>query len=218
MEKKEIVVPGDLLGVGLNGGTNTYQKGDGVYAALLGVKHTVGKRVYVVPLGGRYIPAPGDVVIGTVIDMTGSSWIVDINAPHPALLSAKEVPWRVDFGDLARYLGIGDSALVSVLRVDELKSIQVTMRGEERGRKLVGGQLIDAQPSRVPRIIGKEGSMISLITKLTHCRVLVGQNGRLWVDGEEQGIVKVRETIKKIEAEAHTSGLTDRIRAFLEAS
>ena len=72
------------------------------------------------------------------------------------------------------------------------------------------------EPSKVPRIIGKKGSMISLLKKYTNCRIFVGQNGRIWVDGEESGINKVIDTIKMIEDESLSYGLTNKIEDLLK--
>ncbi|MBN2218980.1 MAG: hypothetical protein JW697_01745, partial [Kosmotogaceae bacterium] len=62
-----------------------------------------------------------------------------------------------------------------------------------------------------------KGSMINMILKETNCQVTIGQNGKILISGrnrkDEELVVKV---IKKIEAEAHTSGLTNRIQEYLK--
>ncbi len=88
---------------------------------------------------------------------------------------------------------------------------------KERGlHKLNGGQIIEIQPIKVPRVIGKKGTMISMIKKYTGCRIIVGQNGRIWIDGNTDGVEKATRAIRKIEAEAHTKGLTIRIEKLLK--
>ena len=72
------------------------------------------------------------------------------------------------------------------------------------------------QPQKVPRVIGKSGSMITLLKKYTNCWIFVGQNGRIWVKGDPKGIDLIVEAIKKIEKEAHTVGLTNRIEKLLK--
>ena len=69
-----------------------------------------------------------------------------------------------------------------------------------------------------PRVIGKEGSMVILIKQATGCNVMVGQNGLIWIDGEPEAEVIAEKAILKINAEAHLSGLTDRIKEFLDKS
>ncbi len=92
-------------------------------------------------------------------DIGPSNWLIDINSPYPAPLHVNEVPWRVEFGDTSRYLNVGDTILAKVLMVDETKRVQVTMK-EQGLRKLQGGQVIEISHSKVPRVIGKGGSMI----------------------------------------------------------
>jgi exosome complex component RRP4 len=70
----------------------------------------------------------------------------------------------------------------------------------------------------VPRIIGKQGSMVSMIKKATNCNIIVGQNGVVWIKGlnPEDELITV-QTITKIELESHISGLTERIKNFLQS-
>jgi len=80
-----------------------------------------------------------------------------------------------------------------------------------------GGKIIDVTPSKVPRIIGKQGSMIKMIKEGTGCNIVVGQNGKVWIKGERiEDEVKATEVILKIEQESHTQGLTDTIKSILE--
>jgi len=70
----------------------------------------------------------------------------------------------------------------------------------------------------VPRIIGKQGSMVSMVKNATKCNIIVGQNGVVWIKGlkPEDEILTV-ETIRKIEAESHVPGLTEKIKKYLES-
>jgi exosome complex component RRP4 len=72
-------------------------------------------------------------------------------------------------------------------------------------------------PTKIPRVIGRKGSMISMIKQETGCQIILGLNGVVLVTGknledEELAI----SAIKKIEEESHTSGLTDRITQLLK--
>jgi len=197
-------------------GEGTYVHDGKIFAAMLGIKSVKSNFVNVIPLGGRYIPAPGDMVIGKVIDIGPSNWLVDINSPYPAPLHVNEVPWRVEFGDTARYLSVGDTLLAKVLSVDETKRVQVTMK-EQGLRKLQGGQILDISHSKVPRVIGKNGSMIQMIKNYTNCRIFIGQNGRIWVDGNMDDMVHAMRAIKMIEEGAQTLKLTERVKEFLDS-
>jgi len=215
---REIVVPGDLLSDSpdLKSGMGTFRENGRIYAAQVGIKNIRGNYVNVVPLAGKYLPKAGDMVIGIITDIGPSNWLLDINCPYPAPLHVNDVPWRVDFGDTARYLNIGNSVLVKVLKVDETKRIQLTLK-EQGLRKLTSGRIIEIPHSKVPRVIGKSGSMISLLKNYTNTRIFVGQNGRIWIDGEPEDIQLAVEAITIIDKEAHVLGLTDRVKEFLES-
>ncbi|MCK5636184.1 MAG: RNA-binding protein [Thermoplasmatales archaeon] len=216
-EKREIVIPSQLLGDVNNkkAGRGTFVENGKIYAEILGILNSNSQYINVVALKGRYDPSENDFVIGIVETAMASSWLVDINAAYPALLHVNEVPWDVDFGETERYLNYGDCIMAKVLQVDQEKKLQVTLN-DRNLYKIKGGQLIDVEPSKVPRIIGKKGSMISLLKKYTKCRIFVGQNGRIWIEGSEDGVKKVIDTINKIENEALSYGLTNKIEELLK--
>jgi len=219
-EKKQrvVVIPGDEIGApGLKSGSGSYRRDGKVFAAQLGIRNVRGDFVNVIPLGGRYIPRGGDSVIGIVVEMGPSNWLVDINSPYPAPMHVSEVPWKVEFGDTARYLTIGDAILAKVLAVDEIKHVQVTMK-EHGLRKLDGGQLVEISHSKVPRMIGKGGSMIALLKDATKCRMFVGQNGRIWLDGEQDSMMRATQAIKRIDEASQQFGLTEEIKKMLNYS
>src|SRR2546426_212737 len=212
---RPIVIPGEAVGgPGLKPGPGTYSEGGRVFAAQLGIRNEHEGTVSVIPLNGRYIPQRGDAVIGEVVDQGPSHWLVDINSPYPAPLHATESPWRVEFGDTARYLKVGDVIMCHVLSVDEIKRVQLTMQ-EREARRLNGGMVIEISPTKVPRVIGKQGSMVSLIMDLTGCRIYVGQNGRIWLDGDDRSAAVAALAIRLIEERAQAVGLTEAVRELI---
>lgn len=216
-EKRKIVIPSQLLGdIEHNkSGRGTFVEKGKIYSEILGVLSQNSDYINVIPLKGRYDPIVKDFVIGIVEEPMASSWLVDINAAYPALLHVNEVPWDVEFGETEKFLNHGDSIMAKVLQVDQEKKLQITLN-DRNLYKIKGGQIINVEPSKVPRIIGKKGSMISLLKKYTKCRIFVGQNGRIWIDGEEENIKKVIDTIKMIEYESLSYGLTNKIENLLK--
>ncbi|MCL2318134.1 MAG: exosome complex RNA-binding protein Rrp4 [Methanomassiliicoccaceae archaeon] len=213
---REIVVPGELLDdSGMGAGNNAYEQEGKVYAGVLGVRNVYQDTVGVIPLGGRYMPVTGDTVIGIIEDIGPSNWLVDINAPYPAPLHVSEVPWKIEFGDTSKYLNVGNVVMLKVLMVDESKKIQVTMK-DSGLRRIEGGQMIEMSHSKVSRVIGKSGSMIQKLKNMTDCRIFVGQNGRIWVDGDEENADVAVAAIKMIEREAQSSNLTERVEKFIK--
>jgi len=216
-DKREIVIPSQLLGEikHKKAGKGTFIENGKIYAEILGVLNDNSNYINIIPLKGRYDPVEKDLVIGIVAEAMSSSWLVDINAAYPALLHVNEVPWDVDFGETERYLNNGDSVMAKVLQVDREKKLQITLK-DYNLYKLKDGYIIDVEPSKVPRIIGKKGSMIALLKKYTKCRIFVGQNGRIWVNGSDDVIKKVINTIEMIEYESLSYGLTNKIEELLK--
>lgn len=212
-----IVVPGDILDEsGMKPGANAYVSDGKVRANVMGVKSVFQNTVGVIPLKGCYMPVSGDTVIGVIVDIGPSNWLVDIGAPYPAPLHVSEVPWKVEFGDTSKYLTVGNVVLLKVLAVDESKKISVTMK-DSGLRKVEGGRTVKINHSKVSRIIGKSGSMISMLKNMTDCRITIGQNGLIWIDGEEENAEVAVQAIKMIEEQAQSGNLTERVKEFIES-
>ena len=216
-EKREIVIPSQLLGdiKSSKAGRGTFTENGKIYSETLGILSKRPDFISVVPLKGRYDAVERDFVIGVVLEAMASSWLVDINGPYPALLHVNEVPWDVEFGETKKYLNHGDSIMAKILQVDVEKKLQITLK-DRNLYKIRGGYITYIEPSKVPRLIGKKGSMISLLKKYTRCRIFVGQNGRIWIDGDNDNIAKVLRAIEEIEEESLTYGLTNKIEELLK--
>ncbi len=193
--QRKIVVPGEKIeGKVLN---YVYRIGEEQYSTIYGLLTETNGIKKIVPLKGKYTPKEGDLVIGIVEEVRYNGYLVDINSPYPGmLLSQRDYDYK-------------DVLSAKVLKVDEIKKV---MLGEER--KLFKGHLIEVLPVKVPRIIGKNNSMINLIKEKTGSEIIVGRNGRIWIKGGD--VAKAEEAILKIEKEAHTLGLTERITKLLE--
>jgi exosome complex component RRP4 len=214
-EPKVLVLPGDEIpDRGLQPGFGTYRVGKRIFVSVTGYATWREPFVRVVPFAGRYVPKPHDVIVGIVQDVQKTFYLLDIDASRWAPLHTSGTPWEPGPGELDQYLRIGDAVLVAVENLDATGKIGVTMKGDDLG-KLSGGTILTISPAKIPRVIGKGGSMIHTITRLTGTRVAVGQNGRIWVDGPPEGIGRVRECLRIIEEEGQRSGLTERIEEFL---
>lgn len=218
VKEKQLVTPGDLLAKGLDylPTSGCYRINNEIRAKLLGLVRLKDRFVGIVPLAGVYIPKPGDGVIGLIEDMQSTLWILDVNSPYDAILQLGEAVGEfVDITktDISVYYDIGDIVYAKVLNVTKSKQVQLTMN-DYRAKKLTGGRILTITPSKVPRLIGKEGSMIELIKNKTRCQIIVGQNGVVWLKGEKEGLAA--KAVLMIERESHISGLTDRITAMLD--
>ncbi|MHA2167863.1 MAG: exosome complex RNA-binding protein Rrp4 [Candidatus Hodarchaeales archaeon] len=223
--KNQLVIPGEILarGQGVNVAGGVYKKKTGneieIIASMIGLVKIKNNDIGVVPLEGCYIPLEGDIIIGKISRVGMTSWNVDIRGPYVGTLRVSSVLDR-DFDSLreslTRVLNLGDVIQAEITYFDRTRDPVLTMQG--RGlRKITRGRLIEVDPVKIPRIIGKKGSMIQLLKNMTNAQILVGQNGRIVVSANNASTESLVITaIRKIETEAHTSGLTDRIREYLE--
>ena len=225
IERNQLVIPGELLarGTGYKTGGGVFRKKKDneieIFASMTGLAQINQNRVGVIPLEGCYIPLEGDIIIGKITRVGITSWNVDIRGPYVGTLRVGSVIDR-DFDSLRetldRILITGDVIKAEITFFDRSRDPVLSMQG--RGlHKINSGRLIEVDPVKIPRIIGKKGSMIQLLKNMTGSQIDVGQNGRIVILVKRIEIENlIVRSIRKIEAEAHTSGLTDRIREYIE--
>lgn len=217
-QERQFVVPGEVLATGIDflPSSGCFRENNKIKAKLMGLVRLKDRFIGVVPLAGVYIPKSGDGIIASVEDMQSTMWITNINSPYDAILTLGEaVGEYVDINktDISVYYDIGDLVYAKVLNVSKSKQVQLTMN-DHRARKLMGGRVMRITPSKVPRVIGKDGSMIELIKTKTNCQIIIGQNGIAWVKGEKESLAA--KAILMINDESHLTGLTDKISQLLE--
>lgn len=219
-ERRQLVTPGDLLAEGeYIAGENTYKEDKKIYASRLGLVEYEDRKVNVVALRAFYIPKVGDTVIGTVVEVGFNGWMVDIHSPYLALLRASDVlnrPFKPQRDELSEVLDVGDLVIAKIVTYDRAHNPQLTV-GEPGLGKITRGQVIKITPTKIPRLIGRKGSMISMIKQETDCHVIIGHNGIVLITGkrlEDEQLAMM--AIHKIEEESHTTGLTDRISQMIK--
>jgi exosome complex component RRP4 len=216
--ERTLVLPGEELpGQGLKPGAGTYRVGGKVYASVLGLLAPKPPFLTVIPLSGRYIPKAGDTVIGVVTDCQTTFWLLDIAAPRWAPLHVTGSPWKVEVGETDQYLRVGDAVVVRVESLEATGRIGVTMLGDGLG-KLEGGTIVSVSPARIPRVVGRNGSMVGSITAHTGAEIAVGQNGRIWVGGSPEAIHRTREALRMIDEQGQHRGLTARVESYLTST
>lgn len=220
IKDKDVVVPGEKVAEGMDylPAAGTYRQGDNILASRLGLANVDGRAIKIIPLSGRYIPKRGDTIIGKIHEILMSGWRIDLNSAYSAVMNVRDA--TSDFipkgADLTKYFNFGEYVICKITNVTSQKLVDVTMKGPGL-RKLHGGRIIYVNTNKVPRIIGKKGSMVSMVKQATGCKIIVGQNGLVWINGEDPKLELVAvKAIKKINKEAHLSGLTDKIKEFLE--
>lgn len=219
LENKSIVLPGEIIAEGIDfvAGKGTYRKDEQIYSMQLGLLNSEGRVVKVIPLAGKYLPKYGDTIIGKVTNILMSGWIIDTGSVYHGLLGLKDgtdvfVPKGAD---LTKYYDIGDYIVCKVVNVTSQKLVDLSTKGNNV-KKLSEGRIINVTPSKVPRIIGKAGSMINAIKDKTNSKIIVGQNGNIWLKNDNPHLEVITvDAIRFIEQNAHTSGLTDKVEEWL---
>ncbi len=218
-KEREFVVPGDKIVDSMEflPGKNCFRDGNSIYAKKIGIVSVNGRVVSAIALNSVYDPKTDDMVIGEVTEIRDNGWVVDIKSPYHALLPLSQVGEYVDpaRGDMARIYNIGDMLYCRVSQVTTAKRIDVSML-DRRTRKFHGGRILEVNPAKVPRIIGKLGSMINMIKDKTGCITIAGQNGLIWLMGEKPVQDLAIKAIRTIEKESHKDGLTNRIGEMLD--
>ncbi|MEK6966370.1 MAG: exosome complex RNA-binding protein Rrp4 [Thermoproteota archaeon] len=220
-DKKRYVIPGDVITTGpYRPDQNVTLDGNRIIATVIGISEISDDSVRVIPLTGMYIPKSSDLVIGKVVSHTSLSWEVDINSCYVGILPAADVFGR-DFSahadELTSKLDKGDLIAARIVNFDRTRDPLITIADRELG-KIESGTLITISPSKVPRLIGKRGSMIQTIEMATHAVITIGQNGLIVVSCDDSnGLLKAIKAIRMIEEEAHMANLTDKVKEMLES-
>lgn len=217
VEQGEIVVPGETLheGTEYTAGDGAFEQEGEVRAEYLGAVDIRNDDLRVIPRYNPYVPSPGDLVIGEVERVGPSNWNVDIGCPWSAFMHVNAaVDEYVDHDDdISQWYDIGDLLVGKVKGVTKGMDVKLSME-HENARNLEGGRVVAVPPAKVPRIIGSRGSMVEMIKEATDTRIVIGQNGRVWIKGEDEALAV--EAVRKVAAEAHTQNLTERMEDWLD--
>ncbi len=231
-DSREVVVPGEVLTEDVTNflpgrGTILNKDRNKIISLNIGLKQIKKNYINVIPLRGFYTPRPGDKIIALIVDKNPVKYKCDINAKDFGQLKPKNTikkgrtrgfrggagPVREDVS--TEKFDIGDILVVKVLSADRLNKPELTTVGKYLGKKS-GGIIITIDPPKIPRVIGRNGSMIKMLKNLTNCNIFVTQNGRIWLKGVDIAHERLLiESVRKIASEAHTVGLTDRMQEYI---
>jgi exosome complex component RRP4 len=220
-DKRKYVVPGDVVTTGpFRPEQNTILDGNKIISTAIGISEIYDDSVKVIPLTGMYIPKIDDLVIAKVNSHTSLSWELDINSCYVGFLPAQDVFGR-DFSahadELSSKLKTGDLVAARIANFDRTRDPLVTISDRDLGQ-IDSGELVEISPSKVPRLIGKRGTMIQMIEMATDAAITIGQNGWVVVYCESpEGLLKAKKAIQMVNEQAHVANLTDQVKEMLES-
>jgi len=196
-----ILIPGDIL---KKKDINSYERENNYYSKyILLLNDDKTTRLF-----GYYIPEVNDIVIGKVIDVLSNGWIVDINSPYVGKLSLKDI--GKDPNDIYTY---SDYLLCQIIRITKNKLIDLDIKKKE---KLNDGLILKVDPARIPRLIGKNSSMLNLIKEYLKIDIIIGKNGRIYLNGNINDVSKALDIIRFIINNSYKRGLTEKVKEILE--
>ena len=217
MAERKIIIPGEVIAKGDDflPGEGTEKTDKGIIALRFGLAEENNKLVKVIPLSGVYQPRRGNVVIGKVENITINGWFLDIGCADNAFLSLMEVPRYVNKDELEEVMKIGDMAIAKIWTINK-RGIDLSIKSRGLG-KIDDGIIMRVNSNKVPRVIGKEGSMVNLIKDKTGCNITVGQNGVILIKGKKlEDELLAKETIQFVTEKSFISGLTNEVTKWFE--
>jgi len=216
--KRKVVVPGEIIVSGEDylPGEGTRRDGENIVASKFGLAEEAGRVVKLISIFGAFVPRRNNVVIGRVTDITYAGWLVDIDSAASAFVPIEESPRFINRSEMDQYLAVGDVVSAKIWGIKG-KGIDLSLKGKGLG-KLESGFIFRIIPSRVPRVIGREGSMVNLIKEETGCNITVGQNGWIWIKGPNtDSEILARKAVEFVSDKVHVSGLTEKVEGWFAA-
>ncbi len=217
MSERKIVIPGEAIVSGDDylPGEGTEKRENDIIALRYGLAEESNKLVKIIPLSGPYIPRRGNVVIGKVDLITHNGWVINIGCAENGFLSVNEVPRYVNKDAMNEVMSIGDMAVVKIWSMNG-RGIDLSLKSRGLG-KIHEGMIFKTNPNKVPRVIGKEGSMIKLIKDETGCNITVGQNGYIWIKGDKiEEELLAKKAIEFIVENSFIEGLTEEVEKWFK--
>jgi exosome complex component RRP4 len=218
-DSNHFVLPGDVISNGSSSlKQNVILEGDKLVSTTIGFTEINDGAVDVIALTGLYTSEVDDLVIGKIVSHNSLSWEVDINSSYRAMLPASDIfgkDYSPSRDDLSLKLIIGDIILARIVNSDSKRPL-ITINGQNLG-KIDDGELIKISPAKVPRLIGKHGSMIQSIEESTGASITIGQNG--WVIFKSDNPISLKNAIASIKMAdliLHDDNLEEKIQNMLD--
>ena len=220
--KKRYVLPGDFITTApLRLDDNVVLEGKRIISTTIGLSDVSADSVRVISLNGIYTPKIDDLVIGTIQHISGNSWFADINSYYQGMLLGQDVFGRGSYpttSEMKERLDKGDIIYARIANSDRQREPLISIADKNLG-KIDSGELTKISPTKIPRLIGKRGSMIQTIEESTNASITVGQNGLVVVScNETNGLLKALAAIRMVDEQAHIVDLTDKVKKMLKSN
>ncbi len=217
--KKRHVLPGDFITTSpLRLQDNVVLDGKRIISTTIGLSDVSTDNVRVISLTGIYIPKIDDLIIGKIESIFGNSWFADINSCYQGMLLGQDVFGRGSYptnSEMKNRLDKGDIIFAKIANFDRQREPLISIADKNLG-KIDSGELIKISPSKIPRLIGKHGSMIQTIEASTNTSITVGQNGLIIFKYDNStGLKNAIASIKMIAMTYEDANIEEKIQNIL---
>lgn len=192
MSGRKIVLPGEKITDGKYRIPGSFVQEDATYATVVGMLDESNRFI---PLENKYRPFREDVVVGIITDARHAGFSVDLNLPNEGFIPARDIGIKLELSDFV---------VCKIKDVNEVGGVDLF-----EVRRLPKGKVVEFPSAKVPRLIGRQSSMINMFKEYVG-DIIVGKNGYVWIS-EKADMPLTLKAINMIEAEAHFPGLTDRV-------
>jgi len=198
---RKIVTPGDFLTDQRRKlGQNVYLKEGKVYSSVLGILSDAGDSISVIALNGVYSPVVGDIIVCVVSSESFNGYVLEFNSYTDTFLPKSL---------LSKELKIGTMLFARIKNINANGSIEL-----DNVNILPKGRLFVSSCVKVPRLIGKNDSMLNVLKQHTKSNILIGRNGWIWYDSKQPELLE--KAFGMIITNSQKSNLTESIKQFLE--
>jgi len=181
------------------------QEGDNIIAIKAGrLMHSeVGNRWYVESNQKRYIPAPNEFVVGTVVTKVVESYKLDLGSAHQALLPVLAFDGATKRNRPNIAVGTLIYARIAVANKDmepELECVNPTTGRADGFGELKSGYVIKCSLGLCRRLLNPNSLILALLGKKFPFEIAVGMNGRIWINsGSTATTIKIARAIQDSE-------------------
>ena len=214
---RKVVIPGEIIieGEDYLPGEHTEKRDGKIVSLRYGLAEEQNNLLKVIPLSGVYAPRRGNIVIGKIENINSNGWMVDIGSAESTFLSIMEVPRYVNKDAMEEVFKIDEMVIAKIWSIGK-RGIDLSIKSHGLG-KINDGLIFKVNPHKVPRVIGKEGSMIKLIKEETGCDISVGQNGFVVINGSDvDSELFAKKAINFVTEKSFVSGLTDEMTKWFK--
>ncbi|MDD4049918.1 MAG: hypothetical protein PHX47_02810 [Candidatus ainarchaeum sp.] len=199
--EKKIVVPGDLITDQVKKlGQNVYFENNKIYSSIIGILSESNDFVSVIPLNGPYSPVVGDGIVAVVKDEVLNGYILEYNSFDDSFLLKSNIRKELSIGTVV-FLRIKNIADNGSLEFDNINI-------------LPKARVFQTSPVKIPRLIGKNESMLNLFKEYLGGNIVIGKNGWIWYNSEDVSLAK--RAFSLVVKNSQKSNLTNSVKDFFE--